>query len=207
MESQARLSPFTARWFVLAVCFFVPGSPAMAQAIPAGPQVPAGQNAQPAPVLRRALERDRLQAETLLRLLELPAVQNALVITDEQRSRIEDISFNVRKEAIQQQAVVRVLRMELELMLKVDAPDRSAIDRKVQEVAQAQAAIMGARVHALMDLRGVLTKEQEDKIRESVLRRTQQRAQARPQQAQPLPKLVPSAPAPPPAPPQPPVPR
>ena len=90
--------------------------------------------------------------------------------------------------------------------MKADTPDRAAIDGKVQEAAQAQAAIMRSRVNALMDLRDILTKEQRDKIRESVAQRIQKRVRARAQQVQPGPKIAPSIPAVPPAPPAPPKP-
>lgn len=207
MNLPTRFCRFTPWLFVFAVCLPVLGSPVLAQEIPlAGPAL-ADQNAPPAPALRRALEEGELPAEELFRLLELPAVQKALVLTDEQRAKIEDISFNVRRAAIQQLAVLRVQRLELEHMMKADTPNRAAIDKKVQEVAQAQTTIMRARVNALMDLRDVLTKQQRDKMREFVLQRVQQAARARVQQSQPGLRLAPSAPAVPPEPPKPSPPR
>ena len=200
MDSPNRFYRFISWVIVFAVCLSMLGLLVFAQS-------PAGQNAPPAQAVRGALDRGQLPAEQLLRLLELPAIQKALVLTDEQIKKIEDISLIVRIDVIRQQAELRVQRLELERMMQADAPDRAAIDNKVQEAAQAQAALMHARVNALLNLRAVLTKEQRDKIRESVARRIQQRVRARAQQAQPAPKLALPAPPAPPAPPKPPVPR
>jgi Spy/CpxP family protein refolding chaperone len=194
MKLSGGFNRFVFCLFVFAI-FAVLGSLVLAQEILPARGGPVGQNAPPAQALRRAMEGGEAPVEELLRALELPAVQKALVLTDEQRRKIEDISFNARRAAIQQEAALRVQRLELERMMRADNPDRAAIDKKIPEVAQAQTMIMRARINALMDLRGVLTKEQRDKIGEFVAQRVQQAARARAQQARPAPGAVQAAPA------------
>jgi len=206
MNPTARFRLFIVSLFAFAACLSVLGLFVLAQETPPARPDSWRQDLGPAQLLRRALEGGEAPAEELLRVLELPAAQKALVLTDEQRKKIEDINFNVQKAAIQQQAVLRVQRLELERLMRADNPDRAAIDKKIPEVAQAQTTIMRARINALMDLRGVLTKEQRDKIREFVAQRLEQAVRIRAQQAQSRPKVAPSAPAAPLAPPQPPAP-
>jgi hypothetical protein len=91
MNSLIKFCRFTAWLFAFAVFVLVLGSLVLAQEIPP---------TEPAQALRRALEVGEVPAEELLRLLEQPAAQKALVLTDEQRDKIEDISFNVRRAAI-----------------------------------------------------------------------------------------------------------
>jgi Spy/CpxP family protein refolding chaperone len=95
------------------------------------------------------------------------------VLANEQRKKIGR-QLQVRRSAIQQQAALQVQRLELERMMRAETPDRIAIDRKIPDIVQAQTAIMRTRINALMDLRGVLTKEQRDRIREFALQRVQQ---------------------------------
>ena len=196
--------PFKVCLILLVLLISISGLSVLAQGItPAGPQ-DRGPMMPQAPGMRGAPEPGRIQAEQLLRLLEQPAAQKALVITEEQRKKIEELSFNVRKTAIQQQAVLQVQRMELERLMQADSPDRAAIEKKIPEISQAEAAVMRARINALLDLRAVLTKEQRDKVRTFADQRARQAARMGGQQAPPRAKVAPPVPLEPMAPPQPP---
>lgn len=105
-----------------------------------------------------------------------PDVQREIGLSEEQRRKMQDIRFNSEKARIQGEASLQVLQMELRRLMEGDAPDRGAIDRKIQEISQAQAALMRARVNGELDHRSVLTKEQRDKLRELM----QNREAARP---------------------------
>ncbi len=102
----------------------------------------------------------------LARLLRNPEIQKQLNITDEQRKKLEDIGFNGEKSTIQDRANLEVRRLELRRLMQADNPDRAAIEKKLQEVGQAQTALERARVNSMLDVRAVLTKEQQDKLRE-----------------------------------------
>ncbi len=111
--------------------------------------------------------------EMLMRLLHDAEVQKVLNITDEQHKKLEDIAFTGQKTAIQDEAALRVRRLELRHLMEADNPDRAAIDKKIQEIAQAQTGLMKNRTNEFLDVRAVLTKEQRDKIRELVQKRVQ----------------------------------
>ncbi len=112
-----------------------------------------------------------MRREGLLRLLRDPNVQKQLNITEEQHKKLEDIVYSSEKSAIQDNATLRLRRLELRHLMQADNPDRAAIDKKIQEISQVEAGLMKIRTNGLLDARAVLTKEQRDKIREIVQRR------------------------------------
>ncbi len=143
-----------------------------------GPQLPGRNRMGPPPL--PGIQGARSEAERelrLARLLRQPEVQKALQITDEQRRKLEDIDFNSSKQAIQQRATLQVQQLELQRLLEADNPDRAAIDKKIQEVAQARAGLMRTETNALLDVRSVLTREQRDRIREYMQSQNRQRRQ------------------------------
>jgi Spy/CpxP family protein refolding chaperone len=161
-----KISTRTIRQALLALCCLAPASPGRAQdnQQPAPGPAPAG----PRMVMRRAMRpgRNQGQGERLLGALNRPEVQKALGLTEEQRKKIEDIAFNAEKSAIPQRAALQVQRLELRRLMRADNPDRPAIEKKIQEIAQAQTALSRTRINTMLDVRGVLTKEQRDKIRD-----------------------------------------
>jgi Spy/CpxP family protein refolding chaperone len=93
-----------------------------------------------------------------------PDIQKELGITAEQRQRLEDIRFNSEKESIQHSSALRIQRMELSRLIDAENPDRNAIDKKIQEVAQEEASLMRSSVNAHLSARPVLTAEQRSKL-------------------------------------------
>ena len=212
MILASRLCRFSALSFVFVLCLSVLGSPAQVPEAPQGRRIPGDAGVRPRQLLREALRRgpeSEALGQELLRLLTLPEAQKALGISDEQRKKLEDIAFNTRKATIQQRATLQVQRMELERLMRADNPDRAAIEKKVQEVSQAQSTMMRARVNGLLDVRAALTKEQRDKIRDHLQNQVRQGVQERLQGVRPGPRQAapapgPQGPPPPPAPPRPP---
>jgi len=98
-------------------------------------------------------------------ILRRPEIQKELGITEEQRKKLEEIGFNSSKTGIQQRATLQVLRLELGRLMQADTPDRAAIDKKIQEISQAQSAQMRTMVNSRLDIQSVLTKEQREKIK------------------------------------------
>jgi Spy/CpxP family protein refolding chaperone len=62
-------------------------------------------------------------------------VMEKLNLTDEQKKDIENIHFNAEKQSIAQNAKVETLHLELRQLLKADSPDKSAIEKKMREIA------------------------------------------------------------------------
>jgi Spy/CpxP family protein refolding chaperone len=97
-------------------------------------------------------------------LLRRPEVQKELGITAEQRQKLQDIGFESSKSAIQGRAALEVLNLELNRILGAENPDRGAIDKKLQEVAQAETILKRSQINARLDAQNVLTKEQRGRI-------------------------------------------
>lgn len=110
----------------------------------------------------------------LPQLLRSPQFQKELGLTEEQQQKLKDIGFNTAKAGIQQSAELRVRRLELARLMEAENPDRAAIDKKLQEISQAQAALSRSRINALLDGRAVLTAEQRAKVKELLQKRAGQ---------------------------------
>ena len=93
-----------------------------------------------------------------------PEIQKELAITAEQRQKLSDIRFNEEKESIQHRAALEIQRLELSRLTEAENPDRAAIDKKIQEVTQEEAALMRASINARLNTRAVLTAEQRAKL-------------------------------------------
>jgi Spy/CpxP family protein refolding chaperone len=101
-------------------------------------------------------------------LLRNAQVQKELGITSEQRQKLQDIGFESAKAGIQAKASAEVLKLELDRLIGMENPDKAAIDKKLQEISQAQTAMMRANIMARLDERNVLTKEQRARLPEVI---------------------------------------
>lgn len=181
-------------------CLFVLVPIALAQNPPQqGQPAPGMQGMRPPGEPGMGIRRPEMAGPGMLRLLLRDAeLQKQLNITDEQRKKLEDIVFNNEKAGIQEKANLQIRRLELIRLTQADTPDRAAIDKKLQEVAQAQAALMRAQINGSLDFRAALTKEQRDKIREAVQKRMPPMRQQRMMQPRPgRPGMMPSGNPPP----------
>jgi Spy/CpxP family protein refolding chaperone len=104
--------------------------------------------------------RQRNSVADLLR----PDIQKELGITGEQRQKLDDIRFNSEKESIQHRSALQILRLELSRLTDAENPDRAAIDKKIQEVAQEEGALMRSSINTRLNARAVLTAEQRSKL-------------------------------------------
>ncbi len=125
-------------------------------------------------------------------LVRRPEIQKELGVTPEQLKKLEDIRFNTEKETIQHRAALQVQRLELGRLIGADAPDRAAIDKKVQEVAQEEAALMRISITARLDARSVLTPEQRTKLSQIMRERARPQRPSTEGPAQPRPRKTPA---------------
>lgn len=93
-------------------------------------------------------------------------LRQALSLTDAQVERLRSLRMEQRKEGVRRHAELRVKRMELKELLTAKDVDEKAIDVKVKEVSDLQAASLRARVASRLAFRKVLTPEQQQKFRE-----------------------------------------
>ena len=162
------------------------GLPGRAQEWKMGEHVPGGlPGGRMLPKLMAMLENDRVKAE--------------LGLTDEQVSRLRQITVDTEKSTVKVGADLAVQGIELRELLRADKPDRDAVMKKVQEISDLRGEMMKQHVEALLAAKTVLTPEQQKKIRAFIERR----AAAEPWREKMMERrrLAPPPPAGPPAPP------
>jgi len=106
------------------------------------------------------------EAERLLAILESDRGRQLLGITDEQATRLREITVEVEKAAIRTKADLAVQGIELRELLVADNPDRATVLKKVDEISALTGTLMKQHVEALLSAKTVLTPEQQKKIRE-----------------------------------------
>jgi len=102
----------------------------------------------------------------LSRLVENPEFRERLGITPEQAAKIHEQLFDLRKEMIRAKADLEIKHLELREMLLADAPDRAAIDKKLEEISAARLAQQKSAVDHFLAVRDTLTAEQRQKLRD-----------------------------------------
>lgn len=86
-----------------------------------------------------------------------------LGLSDEQVKRLKVIQLEHQKSAIRMRADLEIMELELKDLLHQQAPDRSAIDDKLTAMGGLKTKMKKKHVHARLDAKSVLTKEQLEK--------------------------------------------
>jgi Spy/CpxP family protein refolding chaperone len=89
-----------------------------------------------------------------------------LHLTSQQREKIATIRERQARKAIEQRAQVQVAMLDLRKLIRSERPDRAAIERQIDEVARLKAELRKSQVETLLDVRALLTPEQQTKFRE-----------------------------------------
>lgn len=97
-------------------------------------------------------------------------MKEELGLSDEQVAQLRPLEMNYRKALIQNEADLRVAMVDLGALLDAKAPDKSAIEAKVDDIMAVQKKMMMFRVESLFNIKGVLTPDQyaqfQSKLRE-----------------------------------------
>jgi Spy/CpxP family protein refolding chaperone len=81
-------------------------------------------------------------------------------LTDAQKKQMEEINQNLDKAMIPLKAQVELKQAELKTLLVVEKPDKSAIDKKIEEIGAIRVQIQKKRIGARLDTRALLAPEQ-----------------------------------------------
>ncbi|MCI0705935.1 MAG: Spy/CpxP family protein refolding chaperone [Ignavibacteriae bacterium] len=95
-------------------------------------------------------------------------MEKRLNLSDDQRDQIQQLRTEFQKQQITQRGKIQLARIELRELLRADKPDKSAIEKKIQETSQLQAQQQIARVNHMLTVRNVLTPEQQKIMREEM---------------------------------------
>ena len=89
-----------------------------------------------------------------------------LDLTQSQRERIGDVRDRQQRKAIQSRADIRIAMLDLRKLMRVEKPDQRAIDAQIDRIAALRAGLHKSQVAGMLEMRGVLTPEQQTKFRE-----------------------------------------
>jgi len=99
------------------------------------------------------------------------AMMRNLNLTDEQQAQIRKLHVDFQKKQIQNQAKVRLARLDLAQMIQADKPDRAAIEKAIRDIASTETETKLARVDQLLAIRNVLTPEQQKTMKQNLMNR------------------------------------
>jgi len=91
-----------------------------------------------------------------------------LNLTSDQRSRMAEIRERAEKRRIQATADLRIAAVDLRHLVRSERPDRRAIDAQIDRLATMRASLMKAQIGTRLEMRSILTPEQERKLRDGI---------------------------------------
>jgi Spy/CpxP family protein refolding chaperone len=100
---------------------------------------------------------------------DVARMQAELGLSDEQVAQLQKLRSDNRSQSIRRRADLRIAQGELNDLLRAEALDDNAVNAKLKQVTDLQAAATRARVEHRLALRRVLTPEQLTKM-ESLMR-------------------------------------
>jgi len=93
-------------------------------------------------------------------------VMEQLDLTSQQKQKVAEIRDRQQRAAIEQRARIQIARLDLQRLMRADAPDREAVLRQVDEIAKLTTELRKSQVGAMLDVRAVLTPAQRGKLRD-----------------------------------------
>ena len=86
-------------------------------------------------------------------------------LTDEKTPQLKSLKNTVEKKLIQDEAEMKVLRIELYDLVRQDKVDLKAVDTKIEKMGELYTKIKKDYIYAKLDAEKILTGEQRDKFR------------------------------------------
>ena len=99
------------------------------------------------------------------------AIMQKLNLTDEQQTQIRKLHVDFQKKQIQNEAKIRLARLDLMQMMQADKPDRSAIEKTIRDISALQTDTKLARVDQIFAIKNVLTPEQQKMAKQLLMER------------------------------------
>jgi Spy/CpxP family protein refolding chaperone len=99
------------------------------------------------------------------------AMMQKLNLTDEQQAQIRKLHVDFQKKEIQNEAKIRLARLDLSQMMLLDKPDRAAIEKTIREIGSIQTDTKLARVDQMLAVRNLLTPEQLKTMKQNMMNR------------------------------------
>ena len=88
-------------------------------------------------------------------------VLRELKLSDDQQKSIENLRFEMRKKAVDQQAQLKTARLELAELFRADQPNQSAIQKKAGDISQLQSQQRQLLIDHWLAVNKLLTPDQQ----------------------------------------------
>jgi Spy/CpxP family protein refolding chaperone len=108
------------------------------------------------PGLRRGPEMGPWRAE----------LARALKLTDAQKEKLGDLRERQLRKGIQARADLALARLDLRKLLRGERPNLTAVDAQIDRIARLRADLAKSRIATLLEMRSLLTPEQQRLLRE-----------------------------------------
>lgn len=108
-----------------------------------------------------------------------PKVADRLKLTDDQRTEMDQILLDHRKDLIDRRATVEKAELDLEPLVAADQPNESQILTQIDKVAQARAELEKANARFLLAIRAKLSPDQWKELKAWRSERMEQRREWR----------------------------
>jgi Spy/CpxP family protein refolding chaperone len=112
-------------------------------------------------------------------------MKQELGLSDQQLGQLQKLRLESRKSGIRRRADTQLARLNLREQLQAQSVDEKAVQARVKELSDLQAANLRARVDARLAMRKILTPEQQAKLRQLRAERPRMRERLDGQQGPP----------------------
>ncbi len=156
-----------AKWAVLTALVAVTASVSLYATEPQ-PQPPSRALAQPGPEggKARRFQGEGRRGAALFRLLRDEDVRDRLGLDESQRRSLDNLFFESSQRAIQLQADLKSLRLEMARLGKQENPDRAALEAQLERIAAVRTEMARLRLDGMFQIRDILTPEQRASLKE-----------------------------------------
>jgi Spy/CpxP family protein refolding chaperone len=89
-----------------------------------------------------------------------------LELSDEQRTKMRDIAEKQRRQSIRAKADLDIARLDLHGLMRADKADLAKINAQIDKMAKMRADLQKSQVASRIEMRSVLTAEQQQKMKE-----------------------------------------
>jgi len=103
-----------------------------------------------------------------------PDLAEKIGLSEEQKTKLDDIITNHRKDMIKKDADISLAQIDLNKLMSQDDPDMNLVKESIMNIATMKADKEFTKFKAMIETKNVLTKEQQDKLKEL---RTERREQ------------------------------
>lgn len=89
-----------------------------------------------------------------------------LKLTDAQRTRMAEIRDRQARKGIQARADLQIAALDLHKLMAADSPSKTSLDAQVDRIARLRADMQKSRIASMLEMRSLLTADQQARLRE-----------------------------------------